>query len=179
MDYKKITDAKKKLNPFGQVKQEITGDKKDRILASVQHLAVMSQMIGIEYQMEMDGLFKDPLLNNLTNRIGSDCLALADRINKGNFPRFTLKDPEHADEYAGELHRLFKLFIGMELSKIVELLDGWEKITLNINEEEDIHYVTIGFPPEELEELGRLANRKGISESLKAKLEAVIKESIK
>lgn len=169
----------KKRNPFGQVKREVSEEKKNRILASVQHLAVMSEMIGIEYQTEMDALFPDPYLNNLTNRIGTDCLAIASRIKNGNLPKFEIKDADHADEYAGELHRLFKLFIGMELSKIVELLDGWEKISRNITEEDDLNYVTIGFTPEELEEIGRVVKRKGISEELKIKLEAVIKESAK
>lgn len=168
-----------KRNPFGQIKRDLTEEKKNRILSSVQHLAIMAEMIGIEYQMEMDVLYRDPYLNNLTNRIGTDCLSIDNRIRKGNLPRFTVKDKDFAEDYAGELHRLFKLFIGMDLQKIKDLLDGWEAISKNVEDPDDLNYITIGFTPLELQEIAKFVKRKGITDGLKIKFEAVIKESIK
>lgn len=168
-----------KRNPFGMVKTAVTEERKNRIFSSIQHIAVMTEIIKIEYCQEMDVQFRDPYLNNLATRIGNDCLDLASRISKGPLVQFTSKDADFSEDYAIELHRVFKLFIGMEIEKIAELMDGWEAIAEKVENAGDLNYITMGFTPEELEEVGRLIKRKGISDSLKTKFEAVIKESLK
>lgn len=57
-------------------KQKITPDKADQVRKSVQFMAVMAEMIKLEYCVEMDVRFKNPQANQFASRIYKDCTAI-------------------------------------------------------------------------------------------------------
>ena len=142
----------------------------------MQHMAIMAELIKIEYKFEMDVDFKIPTWNNLANRIGADCIEIVEQMKKNKFVSVKNDQSDFLENYTIELQRVFKFFIGMPPEKIAELMDGWENIQKHVTEHDNLDYVTIGLTAPELEEVEKLAKRKGLSDGLKTKLEAVIQE---
>lgn len=173
---KTMKAVKIKMNPYGMEKVPLPAARVEKLHLSLQYMSIMSELIKMEYKVGMDADFRDPVMNNLANRIGNDSIDLAKRLRKCG--RFEMKnvDESFLEDYTIEMYRVFQFFIGLRKDRVEELLDGWEAIQENVVEQKGLHYITIGLTEEESAEVGKLANRKGLSDGLKTKLEGVIVE---
>jgi hypothetical protein len=105
------------------IKQEMTEVRKARILKSVTMMAVMAEVIKMEYIQDMDTRFKNPLVNNFANRIRQDAEAIQIHLKTNQNVNIKFLDQNFVEEYAAELHRVFHFFVGIPLSQIKDIMD--------------------------------------------------------
>lgn len=106
------------------IKQVLTPERKERVLQSVQFMAIMTEMIRLEYASDMDVRFKNPQINQFAGRIIKDCEAIKFHLKTDEKIKIKFKDEEFAEEYAGELYRVFHYFIGLPIDQIRQVMDN-------------------------------------------------------
>lgn len=98
--------------------------KVKRLHQSVQFLAIMAEVIKLEYASDLiDADFKNPMVNQFAKRISEDAKAIQFHLKKNDRVSIEFKDPEFILEYASELWRVCNFFIGIDISQIREVMD--------------------------------------------------------
>ena len=131
----------------------MTEEKKARIYSSVQFMAVMAEMIKLEYMSDMvDAYFKNPIVNNFAKRISSDAKDIQANLRRNEKVMINFQDLEFIEEYAAELLQLFHFFIELPLSQIKEIMAGLTNAKIETDKKCDDHselykaiYDTIDF----------------------------------
>lgn len=110
------------------IKQELTVQRVRRIFFSAQFMSILSEVIKIEHIHEMDVNFKVPEINNFSGRIKKDADSII--MHLCTHPKFSLKnnDKEFSESYAVEIHRLFRLLMGLDIEQLRDLTNGFEKL---------------------------------------------------
>lgn len=166
---------KRKIAPLELVKKELTDEKQNRVYMCMHRISMLTEIIKIEYLTEMDVDLKEPYLNNLANRIGKDALEILNAMARSQKVQYEVLNKDYFEEYALEMHRVFHYFVGLEMEKVRDMMDAWDKAK-EMGGEDIKAFVTVGFTDEELKKLDTLLKRKGVPESLVRKLGGISKE---
>ena len=109
-------------------KQPLTPQRAINLFFSVQFMAILAEVLKIEHIHYMDTDFKVPQINNFAGRIKKDAESVLFHLKTHPRLNITNTDQEFTEEYAAELHRVFRFFIGLPIEKIREIMDGWEEL---------------------------------------------------
>ena len=103
----------------------MTDQKKARIFQSVQLIAVMAELIGIEYQIDLTDSKINPAINNHSRRIKESSEAIKTHLSSivNNKQRDFI-----SNEYSVEMHRVMSYFICMPIENIRDIMDKIEKV---------------------------------------------------
>ncbi len=111
------------------MKQKLTPAKAQATQLSLQKLAIMSQIIKFE-QQELDVDFRIPILNNFASRIKADSEAILRHLEKSG--RWGIVHTEVAEDYAGEIWRVFDLLCGLDIELVKHFADELDREFKNI-----------------------------------------------
>lgn len=111
------------------IRQPLTPTKAQATQLSLQKLAIMAQVIKFE-QQELDVEFRIPILNNFAGRIRSDSDAILRHLEKSG--RWGVVHTEVAEDYAGEIWRVFDLLCGLDIELVKHFADELEKEFKNL-----------------------------------------------
>ncbi len=108
------------------MKKKLSEQRVYNILQSVQIMQVLSEAIKIEFQSELiDTDLKNPAINQHAKRIKESASAI--QIHLTGLVKN--KDKEYFSyEYAVEMHRVIKHFVGMDINQVREFMDGVDEI---------------------------------------------------
>ena len=106
------------------IKQELTPERKERVFKSVQFMSVMAEMIRLEYMADMDVRFKNPQVNQFAGRILEDLKQIKFHLRNSEKVKLRFNVEDEAEEYAGELYRVFHYFIGLPVGQIRQVMDN-------------------------------------------------------
>lgn len=110
------------------MKKQLTEQRAYNILQSVQIMQVLAECVSIEFQSELvDTNLKNPAINQHASRIKESATAIKTHLSG----LVKSKDKEYfSNEYAVEMHRVLKYFIGLDIAQVREFMDGVEEMEL-------------------------------------------------
>lgn len=109
------------------IKQILTPDKAIKVKFSLQKMAILSQMLLLENQTELDADFRVPFINNFAKRIGQDCEAIQLHLRKSGRMVVNISDKNFSEDYSGEIWRVVNLLSGLDIELIREFANNLEK----------------------------------------------------
>ena len=102
----------------------MTPERANRINSSVQFMLILAEMIKMEHASDLiDSNFKNPMVNQFASRIAKDATAIKTHLMTNDRVKVLVSDNEFFENYAGEMYRVFKYFIGLPLSQVREVMD--------------------------------------------------------
>lgn len=104
--------------------QPLTDDRRERVYLSMQLISVLASVIQIEHAMESDVKLGKPEINMFAGRILKDAIAIQNHLSAGDKLSLKTVNKGFIEEYSGELWRLNKFFIGLDIEQIREFADG-------------------------------------------------------
>lgn len=119
------------------IKQELTPIRKKRIIKSVSFMAIMAEMIKMEYLQDMDTRFKNPQVNMFAGRIVKDAKAIQLHLATNDKVNIRFNSMDFIENYAGELHRVVQFFIGLEVAQIHDIMNQLYEQAEAVKEEGD------------------------------------------
>jgi hypothetical protein len=87
-------------------------------------MSIMAEMLLIENQNECDTDFRIPMMNNFARRIGKDCTAIRQHIEKSGKIGVVGRDEDFVLEYSSEIWRVVDMLAGLDVSVIREFADN-------------------------------------------------------
>lgn len=118
------------------IKQQMTPERKARVYKSVQFMAVMAELIKIEYQCDMDARFKNPLVNQFAGRIVKDANAILTNLAINQNVNIRFQSIDYIEGYACELHRVFHFFVGLPVDQIKEVMDNIYAVSEKVEDDQ-------------------------------------------
>ncbi len=101
-------------------KKPLTTANTEPVQYSLKKLMILSQLFNYEYQMYLvDTKFRSPQMNQFASRIGKDTAEIK-RLLGGSV---RLLETEYAEEFTGQLYRIFDKLCDLELEPLTIFAD--------------------------------------------------------
>lgn len=109
-----------------KVRNKISEEAILNLLEHVQFIGTAAEMIKIEHMSRLvDHRFKNPVLNNHAKKIKESAAMIQTHLSSLTYN----KDREFFEyDYAVQLHRVLKHFIGLSVQQVEEFMDSVEKL---------------------------------------------------
>ena len=111
------------------LKHEISELKIERVVYSLQKMAMLSKILLMENQTEItDSDFRVPFINQFARRIGQDCKQIEQHLRKSGRLIIKVQSEDFYDEYAAQLWRVIDSLAGLPIEEIKDYADDLEQV---------------------------------------------------